>query len=144
MRGVKPVRRYTAAETLQAVARMMTASRPGGIGLAAVDEVSGCTGTGVPHVKLSYLADLHALRRWADALQSVSKVELYKGFGEPASVHVMVTGRIPRGPVIAVSAWVSGLTPPAAWEQQGGEQRQVLTLTELHTLDDAHRTGGGR
>ena len=142
MRSLKPTRRYTAAETLQAVARMINAKRPGGIGLATVEEVSACSGTSVPRVKLTHLAELHALRRWADALQNVTKVELYKGIGDPAAVCVTVTGRIPRGPVVEVSTWVSRLTPPQPW--QPGEQRQVLTLEELRALDDAPRAGGGR
>lgn len=136
------IRQYLAVEKLRAITRMLTAPRPGGIGLAVPHEIGGLADAERPvQLRLSpAIGRVHSLRRWADALEEVTSVTLYRGL-PIADVHVKVLGRIPRGPAAEVSVWIRDavIEPPLTPDYE-----RQLSLEELRALDDAGRIGGAR
>jgi hypothetical protein len=131
--GQRAVRTYTVAETLHAIAREVARPRPGGIGLAAptgVVRLHDCEGQ-PPLVRLGHPA-ISSILRWIQVLDDVTTVTLTGFHG--SNVYAEATGRIPRGPVIAVGGWVFDLdldTPLA-----DGVDR-ILTIDELRHLAGA-------
>lgn len=130
-----PTRRFTAGETLHAIARMLDAERPGGIGLAVPEEIRDLFRRTVERpVRLVLPSHQHVrhLRRWADALEAVMSITAEASAAGDGDVLIVVTGRITRGPVVAVQAWVTEF--PLDLPPDGPES---ITLGELRALDGA-------
>lgn len=126
---------WSAAEILRAIAREIEKPRPGGIGLAVprlIDNVdrSGETNT----VRLGLPSGLTHIRRWADVLERVDAVHLESEL--VSAVHVHVLGRLPRGPMVELTAWAHDvmLSEPVA-----RDERRPISLEQLRQLDDARR-----
>lgn len=130
-----PPRRYTAGETCHAIGRMLDADRPGGIGLACPEEIRDLfrrTPERPARLVLSAHQHVHHLRRWADALDGIKSITAEASAAGDGDVLIVVKGRIPRGPVIAIQAWVQdfplSLIPADS---------RTMTLEELRALDGA-------
>ncbi|MCP2168154.1 hypothetical protein [Goodfellowiella coeruleoviolacea] len=118
-----PPRTYSPADVLSAVARMLKAQRPGGIGLAAPTDVRTLTGSeALPELAMP---STRALIQWAEALTDTTlTVTGWLG----GTIHVRAVGRIPRGPRVAVTAWVDadlGLAVDETRTAALGELRQL-------------------
>jgi hypothetical protein len=135
MSGQRAARTYSVAETLHAIAREVARPRPGGIGLAAPSEVVHLRDFQgrPPLVRLGYPAATRSVLRWIQVLDDVTAVTLAGGHG--FSVGIEATGRIPRGPVIAVGGWVLDLDL---------DMPLVDGVDRILTVDELRRLAGAR
>lgn len=130
-----PSRQHTASDILHAVARMLTTPRPGGIGIAVPEEIRNLPRR-VPTKPARLILPTHPhvnhLRRWADALDRIDSITASASAYGDGDLHITVVGRIPRGPVVAIEAWVEEFPLTLIPEED-----RVMSLDELRELDCA-------
>lgn len=133
-------RRYTAAEILHAIAREYAKPRAGSAGLCCPDVIRNLTQSGKRPVQIVLPGDVgvRQVGRWIDALDPVGSIILDATF--LGTVHVTVHGRIPRGPVIELTAPLYGLVID---EPLADNEKRSITVAEFHALD-VKRSGGDR
>lgn len=143
MRKPTKPRRYTTAETLQAIARMLntktafdTLARPTEVRDLARG-INDDSDPKRPTVCLS-TGSAQSIHRWAKALQGPVTVQMTAGW-RPVDVYIRVTGRIPRGPYVDVTDSVYGVTiqPP-----MGKDETRQIPLDALWELASTRGLGG--
>lgn len=128
-----PVRPHTEAQILHAVARMLTTPQPGGIGLAVPEEIRNLvrhTPATPARLILPSRNNIRHIRRWADALELVISIKATASAYGDGDMQLAVVGRIRRGPVVSIEAWVQEFPISLIPEDQ-----REMTLAELHALD---------